>query len=62
MRRLLEAVYLVAFTCLLRIDEALKIQLHDLHFYDDPVDGTACMSVTLPFRKNSPYGSKSIEC
>ncbi|PBK86689.1 hypothetical protein ARMGADRAFT_940134 [Armillaria gallica] len=56
MRRLLEAVYLVAFTCLLRIDEALKIQLHDLHFYDDPVDGTACVSVTLPFRKNSPYG------
>ncbi|KAK0228088.1 hypothetical protein IW262DRAFT_1532227 [Armillaria fumosa] len=56
MRRLLEAVYLVAFTCLLRIDEALKIQLHDLHFYDDPLDGTACVSVTLPFRKNSPYG------
>ncbi|KAK0217978.1 hypothetical protein IW262DRAFT_1560948 [Armillaria fumosa] len=55
MRHLLEAVYLVAFTCLLHIDEALKIQLHNLHFYDDPLDGTACISVTLPFRKNSPY-------
>ncbi|KAK0435126.1 uncharacterized protein EV420DRAFT_1217721, partial [Desarmillaria tabescens] len=56
MRRLLQAVYLVAFTCLLRIDEALKIQVHDLRFYDDELDGTACVSVTLPFRKTNPYG------
>ncbi|KAK0187067.1 hypothetical protein F5146DRAFT_1104991 [Armillaria mellea] len=56
MRCLLEAIYLVVFTCLLCIDEVLKIQLHDLCFYDDLLDGTACVSVTLPFHKNSPYG------
>ncbi|KAK0473531.1 hypothetical protein EDD18DRAFT_1117355 [Armillaria luteobubalina] len=44
---LLEAIYLVVFTCLLHINKALKIQLHNLHFYDDPLDGTACNSAVL---------------
>ncbi|KAK0494665.1 hypothetical protein EDD18DRAFT_1055760, partial [Armillaria luteobubalina] len=56
MRRLLQAVYLVAFTCLLRIDEALNIQAHDISFYVDQVDNTHCVSITLPFRKTNPFG------
>ncbi len=59
-RKLLQAVYLITFTCLLRIDEALKIQLHDIEFGIDDVDGTHFVSITLPFRKSSPFGGKHI--
>ncbi|KAK0462316.1 DNA breaking-rejoining enzyme [Desarmillaria tabescens] len=55
-RRLLQAVYLVTFSCLLRIDEALKIQVHDIEFGIDDIDGIHYVSITLPFRKNSPFG------
>ncbi|KAK0457552.1 uncharacterized protein EV420DRAFT_1309793 [Desarmillaria tabescens] len=56
MRRLLQAVYLIAFTCLLRIDEVLNIQAHEVDLYNDEVDNTACVSITLPFRKNAQFG------
>ncbi|PBK68264.1 DNA breaking-rejoining enzyme [Armillaria solidipes] len=55
-RKLLQAVYLIMFTCLLRIDEALKIQVHDIEFGVDDVDGTHFMSITLSFCKSSPFG------
>ncbi|PBK62002.1 hypothetical protein ARMSODRAFT_980996 [Armillaria solidipes] len=55
-QKLLQAVYLIMFTCLLRIDEALKIQVHDIEFGVDDVDGTHFVSITLPFRKSSPFG------
>ncbi|KAK0223279.1 DNA breaking-rejoining enzyme, partial [Armillaria fumosa] len=55
-RKLLQAVYLITFTCLLRIDEVLKIQLHDIEFGIDDVDGTHFVSITLPFHKSSPFG------
>ncbi|PBK90469.1 hypothetical protein ARMGADRAFT_1032484 [Armillaria gallica] len=55
-QKLLQAVYLIMFTCLLWIDEALKIQLHDIEFGNDNVDGTHFVSITLPFHKSSPFG------
>ncbi|KAF9232476.1 hypothetical protein BU15DRAFT_31114, partial [Melanogaster broomeanus] len=44
-RRLLQAAYTIAFLCLLRFDEVLKIQMHDISFFEDG------MILTLPFRK-----------
>ena len=52
-RRLLHAIYLIAFWCLLRFDEALKIQLHDLE-----VISPTCIKLTLPFRKTHQYGGE----
>ncbi|KAK0437443.1 uncharacterized protein EV420DRAFT_1623400 [Desarmillaria tabescens] len=56
MRRLLQAIYLVVFTCLLCIDEVLNIQAHEVDLYNDEVDNTACVSITLPFHKNAQFG------
>ncbi|KAK0482322.1 hypothetical protein IW261DRAFT_1550293 [Armillaria novae-zelandiae] len=54
-RRLLQAIYLVAFTCLLQIDEVLHIQAHDLKVYKDD-NGVSCVSITLSRRKNNYLG------
>ncbi|KAK7013482.1 hypothetical protein R3P38DRAFT_3322511 [Favolaschia claudopus] len=43
-RRLLALAYILAFLCLLRFDEVLKIQVHDIEW------------LTLPFRKTSQFG------
>ncbi|KAK0472839.1 hypothetical protein IW261DRAFT_1343160, partial [Armillaria novae-zelandiae] len=56
-QKLLQAIYLITFTCLLWIDEALKIQVHDIEFGIDDVDGTHFASITLPFCKSSPFGN-----
>ncbi|KAK0457945.1 uncharacterized protein EV420DRAFT_1620828 [Desarmillaria tabescens] len=56
MRRLLQAVYLVAFSCLLCVDEVLNIQVHDIRFYIDEADNMHCASISLPFRKTSQFG------
>ena len=51
-RRLLTLAYNLAFTCLLRFDEVLKIQAHDI-----TVNTTNnCLEVRLPFRKTSQFG------
>ncbi|THH03535.1 hypothetical protein EW146_g10421 [Bondarzewia mesenterica] len=50
-RRLLFAAYTIAFLCLLRFDEALKIQAHDIE-----QESENCIKITLPFRKTSQYG------
>ncbi|KAK6969681.1 hypothetical protein R3P38DRAFT_2587439, partial [Favolaschia claudopus] len=50
-RLMLHAVYVIAFLCLLRFDEALKIQVHDIRRIND-----SCFELTLPFRKTSQYG------
>ncbi|KAJ6631661.1 DNA breaking-rejoining enzyme [Mycena sp. CBHHK59/15] len=50
-RRLLHAVYVIAFLCLLRFDEALKIQAQDIRRIDE-----STYELTLPFRKTSQYG------
>jgi hypothetical protein len=50
-RRLLTLAYNLAFTCLLRFDEVLKIQVHDITVLPDN-----CLEVRLPFRKTSQFG------
>lgn len=53
MRRLLQAAYTVAFLCLLRFDEVLKIQVQDLCF-----ETPESIRLTLPFRKTEQTGGK----
>ncbi|KAH7904261.1 DNA breaking-rejoining enzyme [Hygrophoropsis aurantiaca] len=50
-RRLLGAAYAISFMCLLRFDETLKIQHHDITFIGDN-----CIKLMLPFRKTAQYG------
>ncbi|KAK0492215.1 hypothetical protein EDD18DRAFT_1079783, partial [Armillaria luteobubalina] len=50
-RKLLQAIYLISFTCLLWIDEVLHIQAHDIKTWFDN-DGVSCVSITLHERKN----------
>ncbi|KAN0088524.1 DNA breaking-rejoining enzyme [Tylopilus felleus] len=49
-RRLLQAIYTTAHLCLLRSDEVLKIQAHDMTFYENGV------AILLPFRKTHQNG------
>ncbi|KAI6137807.1 DNA breaking-rejoining enzyme [Pisolithus tinctorius] len=55
-RCLLQAAYTIAFICLLRFDEVLKIQVHDINFMYDATGTTTGMSITLPFRKTHQTG------
>lgn len=52
-RRLLYAAYILALLCLLRFDEVLKIQVHDI-----VIISHTCIMLTLPFRKTDPNGGK----
>ena len=51
--RLLQFAYTVSFLCLLRFDEVLKIQAHDIEFVSE-----TCIKLTLPFRKTAQNGGK----
>lgn len=53
-RRLLGLAFTIAFSCLLRVDEVLKIQSHDIIRLDDHR-----LQLTLPFRKTSQFGGAS---
>jgi hypothetical protein len=53
-RRLLVLAYTLAFSCLLRADEVLKIQSHDLTLLDPDR-----LELKLPFRKTSQFGCVS---
>jgi hypothetical protein len=53
-RRLLHAIYTVSFWCLLRFDEVLKIQFHDLE-----VVSRTCIKLIVPFRKTDQFGGMS---
>ena len=50
-RRLLTLAYNLAFSCLLRFDEVLKIQAHDI-----TVHSNGCLEIRLPYRKTSQFG------
>jgi hypothetical protein len=52
-RRLLQAIYTLAFWCLLRFDEVLKIQFQDME-----VISSTCIKLTLPFRKTDQFGGR----
>jgi len=49
----MQASYLIAFTCLLRFDEVLKIQHHHIEVVDE---AHGHIRLTLPFRKTHQYG------
>lgn len=53
-RRLLQLAYTIAFTCLLRVDEVLRIQCDDFVLLDDNR-----LQLTLQFRKTSQFGGAS---
>ncbi|KAJ7651100.1 DNA breaking-rejoining enzyme [Roridomyces roridus] len=50
-RVMLYAVYIISFLCLLRFDEALKIQVHEVRLIGD-----SAVELTLPFRKTNQDG------
>lgn len=54
--RLLNLVYALAFSCLLRIDEVLKIQYQDL--VPTMVSGRGILTLRLPFRKTEQFGGE----
>ena len=54
-RLALHAIYTLAFICLLRSDEVLKIRRQDLQLVMED-DQTVYMIVTLPFRKTHQDG------
>ncbi len=53
-RRLLGLAFTLAFSCLLRADEVLKIKSQDIVLI-----GEHRLELTVPFRKTSQYGSES---
>jgi hypothetical protein len=53
--RLLQAAYTISFLCLLRFDEVLKIQAHDIEL----VTKTS-IKLTLPFRKTDQFGGECL--
>lgn len=53
-RREIQAIYTIAFLCLLRSDEVLKIRRE--HIVYDMVNDT--ITLTLPFRKTHQDGGK----
>ncbi|KAJ3850949.1 DNA breaking-rejoining enzyme [Lentinula lateritia] len=54
-RSLLDLGYSLAFCGLLRVDELLKIQLHDIEF--EEINGWWKLTLQLPFRKTSQFGA-----
>ena len=58
MRKMLQAIYLLAFICLLRAEEVLRIQVEHLRLLD-PVKGV--VQLTLPFRKTHQHGGELYE-
>ncbi|KAJ3718998.1 hypothetical protein F5878DRAFT_545289, partial [Lentinula raphanica] len=53
-RLLLNLGYAIAFCGLLRVDELLKIQIHDIH--PEQIDGRTKLTLHLPMRKTSQFG------
>jgi len=56
-RRVLQAIYTIAFICLLRSDEVLKIRRDHIEFVKED-DEIQYMVLTLPFRKTHQDGRK----
>lgn len=56
-RRALQAIYTLAFICLLRSDEVLKIRREHIEFVKDE-NNPEYMVLTLPFRKTHQDGRK----
>ena len=54
-RKMMQAIYTLAFTCLLRFDEVLQIQAHHIEIIDKDKGQIA---LHLLFRKTNQYGGK----
>lgn len=54
-RMMLQAIYTLAFQCLLRIDEVLQIQSHHILVIDEEKGE---IQLNLLFRKTNQYGGK----
>jgi len=52
-RKMMQAIYTLAFKCLLRIEEVLKIQAHHIHVLDEK---KGIIKVDLLFRKTDQFG------
>jgi hypothetical protein len=53
LRTMLQCIYSIAFLCLLRFDEVLRIEHKDIEVVDN-IKGE--IKLTLPFRKTHQYG------
>jgi len=51
-RQALHAIYTIAFICMLRSDEVLKIRMEHLEIFPTKI------ILTLPFRKTHQFGGK----
>jgi len=56
LRMMLQCIYTIAFLCLLRFDEVLRIQLKDIEVVDKE---KGHIKLILPFRKTHQYGGMS---
>jgi len=54
---MLQCIYTIAFLCLLRFDEVLRIQLKDIEVVDK-LKGH--IKLVLPFRKTHQYGGSAV--
>lgn len=54
-RTMLQCLYIISFICLLRYDEALHIQWHEIVFLRKPND-RQYIQLRLPFRKTHQLG------
>jgi hypothetical protein len=61
MRHALQAIYTIAFICLLRSDEVLKIHRDHVEFVEDD-NNSEYMVLHLPFRKTHQDGRMSSFC
>jgi hypothetical protein len=57
LRMMLQCIYTIAFLCLLRFDEVLRIHMKDIEVIDK-VKGH--IKLVLPFRKTHQYGGISV--
>jgi hypothetical protein len=53
LRMMLQSIYIIAFLCLLRFDEVLRIEMKDIEVMDK---FKGHIKLTLPFRKTHQYG------
>lgn len=57
-RRMIHCAYVLAFLCLLRVDEVLNIQVHEVKIEEE--GGVSRLTLTLPFHKTKQFGGMYI--
>lgn len=56
LRRAAQAIYTIAYLCLLRVDEVLRIQVEHVQFIHNGQNFQ--LILTLPFRKTHQFGGE----